>query len=247
MAAHLEGLNGRRAREHRSGQAPRPDMDDGSGRVGLVAVRDSRRSGLQVLWPKASAAAAHGGSGSLSFPAGECDRGDRAPATLLRCHGVTAAKARRLLGAEMSPDYAMGWWVAAARVLLSATGLVFAVEGEHRTPVQRRVPPRERHALSDRGVDFSDFLVREQLHCDLGRLCFFSRWVAPDSGNATRFFLVKVPDDLRIAGCVWHAPDKALLLWRAGAWTLDFPTFACLRILTDFASCDSLLSEYRDP
>jgi len=96
-------------------------------------------------------------------------------------------------------------------------------------------------------VDFADFLAREKLSCDLGRLCFFTHWVAPDSGDARRFFLVRVPDDLRSPGSVWHAPDKALLLWRDGALSLDFATFACLRILTDFSSCDSLLSEYQAP
>lgn len=221
--------------------------DERSDRVGLVAVRESRRFGFQVLLSRSSAAAVRAGSSYLSFAAGRNDSGDHAPATLRRCHGLAAATARRLLGSEMTPAHAMGCWVAAARVLLSATGLLFAVEGASRTPVQRRMPPRERKALSGRGAEFAEFLTRQQLHCDLGRLSFFTQWVAPDSDETTRFFLVKVPDDLRGAGFVWHAPDKALLLWRDGTLTLDFATFACLRILTDFSSCDSLLSEYRAP
>ena len=221
-------------------------MVDRGDRVVLVAVRDSRRLGLQVL-SRSAAAAAGAGRGGLSLPGDRVDSGDHAAPTLKRCHDLTGAKARRMLGHEMSPAYAMGCWVAAARVLLATTGLLFAVEGEHRTPVQRRVPPRERQALSKRGLDFADFLVREQLHCDLGRLFFFTQWVDHGSGYATRFFLVNVPADLRRAGAVWHAPDKALLLWRDGGLPLDFQTFACLRILTDFSSCDSLLSEYQAP
>ena len=221
-------------------------MVDRGDRVVLVAVRDSRRFGLQVL-SKSIAAAAGAGSGDLSFPGDRIDSGDHAAPTLKRCHDLTWARARRLLGYEMSPAYAMGCWVAAARVLLATTGLLFAVMGEHRTPVQRRVPPRERQALSESGLDFANFLIREQLHCDLGRLFFFTQWVDPGSGDATRFFLVNVPADLRSAGAVWHAPDRALLLWRDGDLPLDFETFACLRILTDFSSCDSLLSEYQTP
>lgn len=222
-------------------------MDERGDRVGLIAVRDSRRFGLQVLLSGSSPAAVRAGGENLSFPAGRIDTGDRAQATLRRCHDLAAAKARRLPGSGMTPAYAMGCWVAAARVLLAATGLLFAVKGEHRTPLQRRVPRRERCAFSGSGVDFTNFLIREQLHCDLGRLFFFTQWITPASGGATRFFLVRVPDDLRGAGSVWHAPDKALLLWRDGALTLDFATFACLRILTDFSSCDSLLSEYQAP
>lgn len=223
-----------------------PTDERGDG-VGLVAVRDSRRLGLQVLLSPESATAVRAGTGTASFPVKRTDSGDRAPATLRQCHGLDAAKARRLLGSGMSPAHATACWVAAARVLLAATGLLFAVEGEGRSPVRRNVPPRERHPVSATGVDFADFLNREQLRCDLGRLSFFTQWVEPDSGDATRYFLVKVPGDLRGAGSVWHAPDKALLLWHDGALTLDFATFACLRILTDFSSCDSLLSEYQTP
>ncbi len=219
-------------------------MGDGADRVALVCVRDSRRFGLQVL-SRSMGAAAGSGSRGLSFPGDRVDGADRAARTLRRCHGLTSARAHRLLGHGMTPARAMGCWVAAARVLLAATGLVFAVEGERRTPVRRRVPPRERQAPGGSGPDFADFLVREQLHCDLGRLFFFTQWVDPASNHATRFFLVNVPGDLRIGGALWHVPEKALLLWRNGDLLLDFETFACLRTLTDFSSCDSLLSEYR--
>jgi len=219
-------------------------MVDRADRVVLVAVRDSRRFGLQVL---SRSTAAGAGGGDLSLPGDRVDSGDHAALTLERCHDLTGARARRLLGHEMSPAYAMGCWVAAARVLLAATGLLFAVKGEHRTPVLRRVPPRERQAPSANGPEFAGFLVREQLRCDLGRLFFFTQWVDPGSGCATRFFLVNVPAGLRSAGAVWYAPDEALLRWRDGGLSLDFQTFACLRILTDFSSCDSLLSEYQAP
>lgn len=219
-------------------------MVDRGDRVALVAVRDSRRFGLQVLSTSTAPAPAIG-SGHLSFPRDRIDSGDHAAATLQRCHGLAGANARRLLGHEMTSTYAMGCWVAATRVLLAATGLLFAVKGEPRTPVQRRVPPRERRPVSGSGLDFANFLVREQLHCDLGRLFFFTQWVDPGSGGATRFFLVNIPGDLRSPGAVWHAPDRALLSCRDGDLPLDFETFACLRILTDFSSCHSLLSEYQ--
>jgi len=219
-------------------------MGDSADRVALVCVRDSRRFGLQVLSRPGDAAAAPG-SRNLSFPGDRIDSADHGARTLRRCHDLAEAEAARLLGHGMTPARAMGCWVAAARVLLAATGLVFAVEGERRTPVRRRVPARTRRALSASGRDFADFLIREQLYCDPGRLLFFTQWVDPGSGRATRFFLVKVPDGLRSPGAVWHVPEEALLLWRDGELLLDFETFACLRILTDFSSCDSLLSEYR--
>lgn len=219
-------------------------MADRLDRVALVAVRDSRRLGFQAM-ARSVAVAEGAGSVGLSFPGDRVGSGDYAAPTLRRCHGPTGATARRLMGHERVPAHATGCWVAAARVLLATTGLLFAVEENHPTPVQRRVPPRDRQASGRSGRDFADFLSRERLRCDLGRLTFFTQWVDPGSGDATTFFLVDVPDDLRSAGAVWHAPEEALLLCRDGALSLDFETFACLRILSDFSSCGSLLSEYR--
>lgn len=219
-------------------------MGDGADWVALVCVRDSRRFGLQVL-SSSTARAAGPGSRDLSFPGAPVDGGDQAARTLQWCHDLTGAKARRLLGHEMTPAHAMGCWVAAARVLLAATGLVFAVKGERQTPVQLMVPPRQRQVLSGSGSDFADFLIREQLHCDLGRFFFFTQWVDPGSNHVTKFFLVNVPDALRVGGAAWHVPEKALLLWHDEDLLLDFETFACLRTLTDHSSCESLLSEHR--
>ncbi len=215
-------------------------MADRGHRAALVAVRDSRRFGLQVLSRSVAA-----GAVTLSFPGDRIDREDHAAATLRRCHHAAEDRARRLPGHGLTPAYAVGCRVAAARVLLATTGILFVVEGGRPVPAGRRVLPRERRAVSGSGLEFTNFLVREQLHCDLGRMFFFTQWADSRSGGATWFFLVKLPDDLRVAGAAWCVPDRALLRWREGGLSLDFETFACLRILTDFSSCDSLLSEYR--
>lgn len=210
-------------------------------RAALVCVRDSRRFGLQALL-RSGAVAAGAEEGGGFLPEGVVGDEDRSASVLERCRGLTGSEAQRRLGHGMSPAHALGFWAAGARVLLAATGVLLAVEGARRVPV-RRPPPRERRAPGD-APGLGAFAAPGDLHWDLGRLLFFSRWLDPGSGAAKAFFLVHLPERVRAPGFAWQVPEKALLLWRDRRLPLDFETFACLRTLTDFPSCGSLLSEY---
>ena len=210
-------------------------------RAALVCVRDSRRFGLQALL-RSDAVAAGAEEGGGFLPEGMVGDEDRSASVLERCRGMTGSEAQRRLGHGMSPAHALGFWAAGARVLLAATGVLLAVEGARRVPV-RRPPPRERRAPGD-APGLGAFAAPGDLHWDLGRLLFFSRWLDPGSGAAKAFFLVHLPERVRAPGFAWQVPEKALLLWRDRKLPLDFETFACLRTLTDFPSCGSLLSEY---
>lgn len=210
-------------------------------RAALVCVRDSRRFGLQALLRSDAVAAGAEQRGGF-LPEGGVGDEDRSASVLERCRGMTGSEAQRRLGHGMSPAHALGFWAAGARVLLAATGVLLAVEGARRVPV-RRPPPRERRAPGD-APGLGAFAAPGDLHWDLGRLLFFSRWLDPGSGAAKAFFLVHLPERVRAPGFAWQVPEKALLLWRDRRLPLDFETFACLRTLTDFPSCDSLLSEY---
>ena len=211
-------------------------------RAALVCVRDSRRFGLQVLL-RSGAVTAGAEKGSGFLPEGDVEDGDRSASVLERCHGLTGGEAQRRLGRGMGPAHALGFWAAGSRVLLAATGVLLAVEGDRRVPVLRRVPVRERRAVGG-SAGLAEFVARRNLQRDLSRLLLFSRWLDPVSGVTTGFFLVRVPERVRAPGFAWQVPEKALLLWRDRKLPLDFETFACLRTLTDFSSCDSLLSEY---
>lgn len=218
-------------------------MDDDTDRVALVCVRDSRRFGLQVLLRR-DTAVGDDEALRLSFPGGRVEEDDHAATTLERCCGMAGDQARRALGHGVTPAEALGYWVAGARVLLSATGFLFAVKGDQGASVQRTLSARERGFLGRDAWALASCLTRHDLYCDLSRLRFFSRWTDRPSRTAQGFFLVRIPDNGRVAGRVWHAPDKILIGWCNREVHLDFPTFASLRILADFSSCDVLFSEY---
>lgn len=218
-------------------------MDDGADRVALVCARDNRRLGLQVLL-REDAAGDDGSATRLSFPVGRVEEGDHAVSSLDRCCGMTGDHARRALGHGVSSAKALGYWVAGARLLLTTTRLLFAVKGAQGAPVPQTLSYRERPLPGRDAKALASHLARHDLYCDLDRLCFFSRWTDPHARTAVGFFLVRIPDDLRVAAHVWRAPDKVLIGWRKQEFHLDFPTFSSLRMLADFSSCDALFSEY---
>lgn len=211
-------------------------------RAALVCVRDSRRFGLQALL-RSDAVAAGAEEGGGFLPEGGVEEDDCSASVLERCRGLTGREAQRRMGHGMAPAHALGFWAAGARVLFAATGVLLAVEGARRVPVRRTAPPRERRA-PENPPGIGAFAAPGDLHWDLGGLLFFSRWRDPGSGAAKAFFLVHLPGRVRAPGFVWQVPEKTLLLWRDRRLPLDFETFACLRTLTDFPSCGSLLSEY---
>ena len=215
-------------------------------RVALVAVRDSRAFGLQVLL-KANVAAAGVGKAGTSLPCGDVEMGDCVPPTLERCCGVAAADAQRLIGHERKPAEALGYWVAATRLLLGATGLLFVVSDGQHTSVPQTLPLHERRLPAQDAPALADYLTRRDLYCDISRLHFFSRWIDVRTGDLNTLFLVRIPDSVFVKRMFWRAPDKVLISWRNQQLGLDFESFAALRVLADFSSCESLLSGYVPP
>ncbi len=211
------------------------------GRVALVCVRDSPRFGLQVLLRQGVTQNAE--SGSSAFIEARLESRDCSPRTIEACYGLTGGEAKRYLGYGLSPSQALGYWVAGVRAFLAATGVLLAVKGAGLTPVRLKVPMSIRRGLTD-GLGLATFTARHDLCWDLKSLLPFSKWVELDGGAVKGFFLVTLSERIRPRGFAWHVPEKVLLNWRDERFSLDFQTFACLRLLTDFSSCRSLLSEY---
>ena len=206
-----------------------------------VCVRDSQRSGLQVLLRQDAAVA---GEGRTWFPEADVEAGDYSPSVLERCYGLTGMEACRRLGHGMTPAPALGCWVAAVRVLYATTGILYAVDGGHRARVPRVLCLRGCRSLDHAAPELAAYLRRQDLCFDLSRLLVFSRWSGIGPGTAKRFFLARLPEDSRVAGFAWHRPEKVLTLWRDQSLSLDFSTFSSLRSLFDFSSSVALLSEY---
>lgn len=214
----------------------------------VILLREAQTRGVEVLLSRCP-------GGMHGFACGAVHKSDNAPGVLRRCRGLSGEQARKILGAHLSPPQALGFWIAATRILFEKAGTLLAVKqsGEP-IAVEADVDAwllEIRAARRDRALDFPAFMERENLFCDAANIRYFSHWRAesPDNGD-TRIFLAPMPEGQpspaqAIEGGQWLAPDRALQLFNRGELPMAFATFASLRTLADFGSVQSVLKEFQ--
>jgi len=224
----------------------------------VILLKEAQPRGFEVLLlHRLDDGPVHGGM--HRFPGGSIQKSDHTESILRRCRGLSGEKARKILGAHFAPPQALGFWIAALRVLFEEAGILFAVR-ESSEPVtldaQRDARLSEkRAALADGCLSLSAILESENIFLDAASLAYFSHWQAPDEfarGFDTRFFLAAMPENptplataVKVIHGPWLAPDRALQLFNRGELPMSFATFASLRTLADFGSVKSLLKEFR--
>jgi hypothetical protein len=113
---------------------------------------------------------------------------------------------------------------------------------------------KERRRIVRRESSFTAMLEGENLHCDAGRLRYFSYWRTPEEFPMrfdTRFFIAVVPSDQtplerseEVTDSLWIEPERALKLAGEKKLSVIFPTYSSLRALADFETVDTVLKEY---
>jgi hypothetical protein len=224
----------------------------------IILLRAAERSPFEVLLVR------HAGPGNMSegfygFPMDTVTAEDCANPMVQRCCGITAEEARTMLGAHHSPVQALGFWVAASRVLFTKLGILLAVDPTgHR--VKENHPTYERclamrESLLQNKITFQTLFENESLRADFAGLRYFSHWQWSEPGLPrldARFFLLfpaagdqPVTLPLEPEDSFWVAPDRALALCYKSQWSLPFPIFASLRSLANFDSIQAVSMEYR--
>ena len=222
----------------------------------VILLRPAKPSGFEVFLIRRPEGMAFLG-GMYCFPGGTVRKDDYSPEMLRRCHGLTPAKARKIAGAHLKPQEALGFWIAGVREFFEEVGILLAVtENENHLGVTGNSRFSHAHsALLAGTLSFSSFLENEGLSCDLSSLVYFSRWQTPAHVSMrfdTRFFLARLqgdqsplPTSPEVAHSLWLTPDQALQLFAKNELPMIFPTFTALRTLADFDSLESLFREYR--
>jgi 8-oxo-dGTP pyrophosphatase MutT (NUDIX family) len=196
--------------------------------------------------------------GMYCYPGGAVAKEDVAPRLIERSSGLTPAEARRIVGAHLSPQAALGFWIAGIREVFEEIGVLFALhESGGRFPGSRACASRlgeKRAALLGKSLSFLDLLESEDLCCDLARLAYFSHWQTPVQVSVrfdTRFFVAALPQDqiplqtsYEVTHSLWLSPERAMQLHERGRLPMIFPTFASLRALADFETLESVLKEF---
>jgi 8-oxo-dGTP pyrophosphatase MutT (NUDIX family) len=224
----------------------------------VILVRPAESNGFEVFLTRRPDGLAFLG-GMYCFPGGALRKDDWSAAMLRLCHGLSAADARQIVGAQFSPPEALGLWIAGIRELFEEAGILLAVDdlGQPWTAEQHHENDlADKHAgLFKKTSSFRSLLEREGLLCDASRLTYFSHWQTPQEISIrfdTRFFLsalprgqTPLPTSPEVAHSLWLTPDHALELFAEDKLPMIFPTFASLRTLADFDSLESVLKEYR--
>jgi 8-oxo-dGTP pyrophosphatase MutT (NUDIX family) len=223
----------------------------------VILLRPAEPNGFEVLLTRRPDKMAFLG-GMYCFPGGAVQEDDCAPAMLRLCYGLSPADARTILGAQLSPPEALGFWIAGVRELFEEAGVLLAVDhsGQPWPAAQERAHNlADKHAaLLQETLSFRSLLESEELFCDASRLVYFSHWQTPEQSSIrfdTRFFLATLreeqtplPASPEVAHSLWLTPDRALELFAKNELPLIFPTFASLRTLADFDSLEAVLREY---
>ena len=196
--------------------------------------------------------------GMYCYPGGTVRKEDCSPVVIGRCFGLTRERARTIVGAQFSPEQAVGIWVAGVRELFEEVGVLLAVDesgGRLAMNSARASRLADKHRLMmSEALNFLSLIEGENLRCDLLRLAYFSRWQTPAQVSTrfdTYFFLAAMPDDQtplpissEVAHSLWLTPDSALQRFSRGELPMIFPTFSALRTLADFDTLDSVFREY---
>jgi 8-oxo-dGTP pyrophosphatase MutT (NUDIX family) len=198
-------------------------------------------------------------AGFLVFPGGGVEEGDWSKSMLARCQGLSPAEARQILGATMTPEHAMGHWVAAVRELFEETGIHFFVsQGDLHSATsdgRRERLAQNREALWQGTLALADLLESEQLCCDLGRLTYLFHRITPNHHAVrfdTRFYVASLPEGQtplafseEVAESIWLTPQEALKLSASGGLPMMPPTLIALSALAELGSWDNFKSTYR--
>ena len=223
----------------------------------VILLRPGKSRGMEVLLTRRPDEMAFLG-GMHCFPGGTVQKEDFSSAMLRRCHGLSPAAARKIIGAHFSPQQALGLWVAAIRELFEEIGILLATTADGTVSTMDRQLSRsltETHSsLLSQRLGFRALLESKNLQCDTTRLAYFSHWRTPSQFKVrfdTRFFLASVPAEHspliaspEVAHSLWLTPDRALQRFAQGTLPMIFPTFASLRTLADFDSLESLFAEF---
>jgi 8-oxo-dGTP pyrophosphatase MutT (NUDIX family) len=222
----------------------------------VILLRPKAARGFEVFLTRRPQGMAFLG-GMYCFPGGTLHKQDYSEPMSKRARGLTADQAQKVIGRELAPRVALGFWIAALRELFEETAIMLAVDATG-AALGRELKGALNKELSGPAapkLSFRSILESQELFCDLSALAHFSHWQTPEEAAMrfdTHFFLAQLPADQtplcttpEVSHGLWITPDHALQMVGRNELPMIFPTFASLRTLADFDSLETLWKDYR--
>jgi 8-oxo-dGTP pyrophosphatase MutT (NUDIX family) len=217
----------------------------------VILLRSAESGGIEVLLTRRPEAMDFLG-GAYVFPGGTVRKEDCSEKVLKRCRGLSSMDAKRILGAHLKPEVALGHWIAGIRELFEEVGVLFCADNPAMPPVETL--EKERRRIVRRESTFPAMLEAENLYCEASRLIYFSHWRTPEEFPMrfdTRFFIGVLPPGQtplqtteEVADSLWITPERALKLSAEKELRVIFPTYSSLRTLADFGTVEAVIKEY---
>lgn len=196
-------------------------------------------------------------AGNFVFPGGKLDPNDYAPESLSLVRGMEPERAASILADGGSPEWSLGFWLAAIRELFEETGILLCTTAEGREPdladpqVQARLATG-REQVHQQTRTFASLLRGLELRYNPAVLCYLTRWITPMDSLMrfdTRFFLCQMPPGQVPAACPrevsevrWLQPGEALGRWRVREIKMRPPTVTTLMYLAQYPNCNRLIA-----
>ncbi len=192
--------------------------------------------------------------GAYAFPGGRVDSADAVPLDAPWCSGAAAAAARL---ADLSPQEALGYHIAALRELFEESGVLLARTADD-GPLHAFPPDLDarladaRRALAGRTATFGSIVQDAGLRLAPDLLAPLSHWVTPDIESRrfdTRFFLARVPpgqvpvhDSTETTDSEWMTPAHAVERHQRNDIWLPPPTWTTIRELARSETVEAVLA-----
>jgi 8-oxo-dGTP pyrophosphatase MutT (NUDIX family) len=225
----------------------------------VILLREIKPQGFEVFLLKRHEKSSFMG-GNFVYPGGRVDRSDESSEICSHCKGISPEQAHQILGASVSPEESLAYWVAGIRELFEEAGVLLAYD-KVGAPFRLKHPPQQEKFLNYRDLlqkgklTICQMVEEEKLLLAADQLHYYAHWITPEARSErfdTRFFLACHPegqeatyDQKETTIGVWFTPRKALEENLKGEVALSPPTLKTLEDLSRFRSMDEVFSSLK--
>jgi len=221
----------------------------------VILLREIKPQGFEVFLLKRHEKSSFMG-GNFVYPGGRVDQNDGSSEICSHCKGISPEQAHQILGAPISPEESLAYWVAGIRELFEEAGVLLAYDQAGTPFVLENSRQREkflnyRDLLQKGKLTIRQLVEEEKLLLAPDQLHYYAHWITPEARSErfdTRFFLACHPegqeatyDQKETTIGVWLTPQKALEENLEGNMALSPPTLKTLEDLSRFRSIDEVL------
>ncbi len=221
----------------------------------VILLREIKPQGFEVFLLKRHEKSSFMG-GNFVYPGGRVDQNDGTSEICSHCKGISPEQAHQILGASISPEESLAYWVAGIRELFEEAGVLLAYDHAGtlfrlKDPGQQEKFLNYRDLLQNGKLTICQLVEEARLLLAVDQLHYYAHWITPEARSErfdTRFFLACHPegqeatyDQKETTIGVWFTPQKALEENVKGEAALSPPTLKTLEDLSRFRSIDEVL------